>query len=90
MTFDDLVFDRPSVFGELFYALAFFDNGLGVHVHPTYPIREGEDLYEVSVVKGSTGYWVVATSVNIFDMGIRELPLSAEEVTAVMARVAAL
>ena len=86
MTFDDLVFDRPSVFGGKFYALAFFDNGLGVHVHPNL-VRE--ELYEASVVKGSPEYWVTATSINT-DLAIREFPMSAEEVTAIMARVAAL
>ena len=87
MTFDDLVFDRPSTFdSNKFYALAFFDNGMGVYVHCNL-VRE--ELYEVSVVKGSIDYWVGATSINI-DMGIREFPMSAEEVTAIMARVAAL
>lgn len=86
MTFDDLVFDRPSVIGGKFYALTFFNNGLGVHVHPN---RVRDDLYEVSVIKGTPLYWETATHINA-DLGIREFPMNAEEVTASMARVAAL
>jgi hypothetical protein len=86
MTFNDLVFDKPSVFGGVFYALAFFDNGIGVHVH-TSLIRE--DLYEVSVVKGSPDYWVAATSINS-ELGIRDFPMNEEEVTQVMTQVARL
>lgn len=61
MAFHTLNFDQPSVIGGKFFATAFFDNGLGVHVHADFA---EPNLFHVSAVRGSRAYWEVDFGIN--------------------------
>lgn len=88
MTFDDLVFGpHPRMSGV--QAIVFFPNGYGASViKGDYSYGGRNNLYELAVIKGVEGEWVLSYETDITDDVLGHL--TPDQVTGYLQRIEAL